>query len=394
VRIVGLMSGTSLDGVDAALVEVAGDTVETVRIDVVRSITLPYDEARREAIHAGIVTGTAEALCGLHADLGEWMAEAVLRVCAEAGVAPDSVDAVGSHGQTVWHRPPTEAKRGATLQLGDPATIAERTGIDVVADFRSRDVAAGGQGAPLVPWTDRVLFSLPGRSRALQNIGGIGNVTRVPPRGSAEPVFAFDTGPGNALIDAAVEIATGGKATFDRDGKLAARGEVDAALLDDLLRHPYFAAPPPKSTGREEFGRPFVERLVDAMRPEGDRDWLDLVATLTELTARTIADAYRRWIVPLGLDEVVVTGGGARNPTLVGRIAALLDPIPVHDGSVLGIDPDAKEAVAFALLAWAHLRGIPANVPEATGAAGPRILGTLTPGARAGRSTQTTPSAP
>ena len=383
-RIVGLMSGTSLDGVDAALVEIEGETTEDVRVHVVRSITLDYDEARRVAIHAGIVSGTAEALCGLHADLGEWMAEAVLRVCAEAGVGTESVDAVGSHGQTVWHRPPAEGKRGATLQLGDAATIAERTGIAVVSDFRTRDVAAGGQGAPLVPWVDRVLFAVPERGRALQNIGGIGNVTRVPPKGSAEPVFAFDTGPGNALMDAAVEIATGGRLSYDRGGLLAARGEVDGALLADLLRHPYFAAEPPKSTGREEFGRPFVERLVEAVRPEGDQDWLDLVATLTELTARTIADAYRRWVIPLGVDEVVVTGGGARNPTLVARIAALLDPLPVRDGSVLGVDPDAKEAVAFALLAWAHLRGIPANVPEATGAAGPRVLGSFTPGARAG----------
>ncbi|MBV9774115.1 MAG: anhydro-N-acetylmuramic acid kinase, partial [Gemmatimonadetes bacterium] len=286
-------------------------------------------------------------------------------------------------GQTVWHRPPGDGRRGATLQLGDPATIAERTGCDVVADFRTRDMAAGGHGAPLVPWVDQLLFALPDGARALQNIGGIGNVTWVPPRGSAGGTFAFDTGPGNALMDAAVEIATGGRLTFDRDGRLAAQGRVDEALLADLLRHPYFAAEPPKSTGREEFGRPFVQRLVEAVQPEGDRDWLDLVATLTELTARSIADAYRRWLVPRGVDEVVVSGGGARNPTLVRRIQALLDPLKVSDGEVLGVDPEAKEAVAFAVLAWAHLRGIPANVPAATGASGPRVLGSLTPGARA-----------
>ena len=382
-RIVGLMSGTSLDGIDAALVEIEGTSEHDVSARLVHALTLPYDEARREAIHAAIVAGTAEALCGLHADLGEWLAEAAVRVCADAGVALESVDAIGSHGQTVWHRPPADGRRGATLQLGDPATIAERTGCAVVSDFRTRDVAAGGQGAPLVPWVDRLLFSAPDRARALQNLGGIGNVTRVPPKGSAEPLFAFDTGPGNALIDAAVELATAGRLTYDRDGRLAARGEVDAELLAELLRHPYFAAPPPKSTGREEFGRPFVARLVEATRPEGDRDWLDLVSTLTELTARSIADAYGRWVIPRGVDEVVVTGGGARNPTLVGRIRALLAPLPVVDGAALGIDPDAKEAVAFALLAWAHLRGIPANVPEATGAAGPRVLGSLTPGAAA-----------
>jgi anhydro-N-acetylmuramic acid kinase len=383
VRIVGLMSGTSLDGIDAALVEVGGTGQDDVTARVLRFVTVPYDEARREAIHAAILAGSADALCGIHAELGEWFAEAVLRVLGEAGVAPETVDAVGSHGQTIWHRPPSEGRRGATLQLGDPATIAERTGIAVVSDFRSRDVAAGGQGAPLVPWVDRALFASDDRVRALQNVGGIANVTRVPPRGSAEPVFAFDTGPGNALIDAVVELATDGRLGYDRDGRLAAQGAVDEALLADLLRHPYFAAQPPKSTGREEFGRPFVARLVEAVRPEGDRDWLELVATLTELTARTIADAYRRWLVPRGVDEVVVTGGGARNPTLMGRIRALLDPLPVLDGASVGIDPDGKEAVAFALLAWAHLRGIPANGPEATGAAGPRVLGSYTPGARA-----------
>jgi anhydro-N-acetylmuramic acid kinase len=382
-RIVGLMSGTSLDGVDAALVEVSGESDEDVGIRVVHWLTLAYGEERRRAIHDAIVAGTADALCGLHADLGEWLAEAALKVCEEAGVRTSSIDAIGSHGQTVWHRPPADGRRGATLQLGDAATIAERTGVAVVSDFRTRDVAAGGHGAPLVPWVDRVLFSVEGRARALQNLGGIGNLTRVPPKGSGEEVFAFDTGPANALIDAAVEIATGGRHTFDRDGRLAARGTVDEALLAELLRHPYFAAPPPKSTGREEFGRPFVERLVEAAAPEDDQEWMDLVATLTELTARTVADAYRRWVVPRGLDEVVLTGGGARNPTLVARIRELLAPLPVVDGSALGVDPEAKEAVAFALLAWAHLRGIPSNVPAATGASGPRVLGSYTPGRRA-----------
>lgn len=379
--IVGLMSGTSLDGIDAALVEIEGEREEDVRFRLLHWLTASYGEDRRAAIHGAILAGSADALCALHADLGEWLAEAAVRVCEEAGVSRREVAAVGSHGQTVWHRPPGEGRRGATLQLGDPATIAERTGCAVVSDFRTRDVAAGGQGAPLVPWVDRLLFALPDRARALQNVGGIGNVTWVPPRGSAEGAFAFDTGPGNALMDAAVEIATGGRLTFDRDGLLAAQGEVDRDLLEELLRHPYFAQEPPKSTGREEFGRPFVQRLVEAVEPEGDRDWLDLVATLTELTARSIADAYRRWILPRGVDEVVVTGGGARNPTLVNRIRSLLDPIEVSGGEVLGIDPECKEAVAFAALAWAHLRGIPANVPAATGAAGPRVLGSLTPGA-------------
>ncbi|MBW3630150.1 MAG: anhydro-N-acetylmuramic acid kinase, partial [Gemmatimonadetes bacterium] len=191
-------------------------------------------------------------------------------------------------------------------------------------------------------------------------------------------------GPGNALMDSAVELATGGRMTFDRDGLLAARGAVDEALLAELLRHPFFAQEPPKSTGREAFGRPVVERLAEAVQPEGDQDWMDLIATLTELTARSISQAYERWIVPRGVAEVVLTGGGARNPTLVRRIRELLAPIPIVDGASLGVDPEAKEALAFAVLAWAHVNGIPANAPGATGAAGRRVLGSYTPGA-AGR---------
>jgi anhydro-N-acetylmuramic acid kinase len=384
VLIVGLMSGTSLDGIDAALVELRGRHTEELEWRLVHACTLPYDEARRQAIHDAILAGTAERLCALDADLGEWLAEAALRVCAEAGVEMGAVAAIGSHGQTVWHLPPAKGRRGSTLQLGDAATIAERTGCDVVSDFRTRDLAAGGQGAPLVPWVDQTLFALPDRPRALQNLGGIGNVTWVPPKGSGESAFAFDTGPANSLIDAAVELASGGRVTYDRGGRLAAQGEVDHALLEELLAHPYFAELPPKSTGREVFGRPFVQRLAEAVEPEGDRDWLDLIATLTELTARTVADAYTRWIVPRGIAEVVVSGGGALNPTLMARLEALLAPLPVRGGEVLGIDPEYKEALAFAALAWAHLHRIPANVPAATGAAGPRVLGSLTPGTHAG----------
>lgn len=385
--IVGLMSGTSLDGVDAALVSIEGRSLAELRWQMLGFRTLPYSEERRDLIHAAIVAGTAESLSDLHAQLGEWFGEAVLGVCEEAGVSPGAVDLIGSHGQTVWHRAPSADRRGATLQLGDAATIAERAGAAVISDFRTRDVAAGGHGAPLVPWVDQALFSLPDRPRALQNIGGIANVTRVPPRGSSEPVLAFDTGPGNALMDAAVEAATDGRLTFDVDGRLAAQGTVDVALLDELLAHPFFQLDPPRSTGREMFGRPVVHRLIEVVGPEGDRDWLDLVATLTELTARSIADAYRRWVLPLGISEVVVSGGGALNPTLMRRIGQLLDPIPVLGSDVLGVEAGAKEALAFAVLAWAHVNGIPANAPAATGAAGPRILGSYTPGAleRSGR---------
>lgn len=383
--IVGLMSGTSLDGIDAALVEINGASTDTIDWRVLDWTTTPYSDQQRKRIHDSILRGTAESLCDLHADLGEWFAEAVGEVCGKAGVAVAALDLIGSHGQTVWHRPPTEGRRGATLQIGDPATLAERTGAPVVSDFRSRDVAAGGHGAPLVPWVDQLLFSSPDGARALQNIGGIGNVSWVPQRGTDAEVRAFDTGPGNALIDAAVELATQGRMSYDRDGLLAAKGVVDEGLLEELLAHPFFARVPPKSTGREAFGRPLVQRLVEVTVPEGDQDWLDLIATLTELTARSISLAYERWIVPAGVTEVVVTGGGARNPTLVRRVRELLDPIPVADGAALGIDPEAKEALAFAVLAWAHVKGIPANAVGATGAEGPRILGSFSPGRSTGK---------
>ncbi len=379
-RVVGLMTGTSLDGVDAALVEIEGDSVASIEWRLLRSCTTAYPAERSEMIHRCIVAGDAASLCALDAELGEWLAEAVHEVCRSAGVPVASVDLIGSHGQTIWHEAPAEGRRGATLQLGCAATIAERTGASVVSNFRARDVAAGGQGAPLVPWVDAALFASPDRTRALQNIGGIGNVTLVPPRHSAEPVIAFDTGPGNALIDAAVAIATDGRHTFDRDGTLAARGRVDERLLAELLAHPFFQLEPPRSTGRELFGRPFVERLIEAVAPEGDEDWMDLIATLTELTARSIAESYRRWLSPRGFDEVMVSGGGVFNATLMTRIQALLDPVPVRDSSALGVDPSEKEALAFAVLAWAHVKGIPANVPSATGAEGPRVLGSFTPG--------------
>lgn len=377
--IIGLMSGTSLDGVTAALVEIEGETVADLSWELRGWCTVDYDEAQRRQIHEAIVAGGPAALCALDGDLGAWFATAAQRVCEAAEVPIERVDVIGSHGQTIWHIPPTAGRRGTTLQLGDAATLAERTGRPVISDFRARDMAAGGHGAPLVPWVDQALFALPGEARALQNLGGIGNVTWVPARDSGAELLAFDTGPANSLIDAAVHLASGGRIDYDEDGKLAARGKVDEALVLELLRHPFFAQEPPRSTGREAFGVPFVQRLIEAVQPEGDGDWLDLVATLTELTARSIADAYERWILPRGVKEVVLTGGGARNDTLVKRIEALLAPVAVRTGEVLGVDPEAKEALAFAVLAWAYWKGIPANAPAATGASGPRLLGSFTP---------------
>lgn len=381
-RVAGLMSGTSLDGIDAAIVDFEGTSEADLRWRSVGFVSLPLTGAQREEIHEAMVRGGPAQLCGLHGRLGEWFSQAVVHACEASGVALDSVDLVGSHGQTIWHQPPADGQRGFTLQLGCASTIAERTGLPVVSDFRTRDMAAGGQGAPLVPWVDRALFSAPGKRRALQNIGGMGNVTWLPARGEEAGLLAFDTGPGNVLIDAAVELATQGQETYDRDGQWARRGAVQQDLLRELLQHPFYALPPPKSTGREAFGKAMVRELAARHGAGGRMGWPDFIATLTALTARTIGEAYRAWLLPRGLDEVFVTGGGARNPVLLEMIRGELVFPSVRTGDALGVDGDAKEAVAFAALAWAHVNRIPCNVPAATGAVGPRVLGSYTPGRR------------
>lgn len=378
-RVVGLMSGTSLDGIDAAIVDLTGTGTQDLRWDCIAFASRPLTADQREAIHAAMVHGGPAQLCELHAQLGEWFADAVRHVCKQAGVPLDSVDLVGSHGQTIWHKPPADGVRGATLQLGCPATIAERTGIAVVSDFRTRDMAASGQGAPLVPWVDRTLFAAESRNRALQNIGGMGNVTWLPARGASTELLAFDTGPGNVLIDAAVQLATHGAQSYDRDGQWAAQGNVHAVLLATLLQHPFYGQQPPKSTGREVFSRALVEQLAAQHGVGGRITWADFIATLTALTAHSIANAYAQWLQPRGLDEVFVTGGGARNPVLMQMLRDQLAPLPVETGEALGLDGDAKEAIAFAVLAWAHVRGIAANEVAATGARGPRVLGSFTP---------------
>jgi len=387
VKVIGLMSGTSLDGVDAALLEVEGATAAEARCRLLAFVTLPYAEERRERLlRAAEGRARTPEICRLHFDLGEWLAEAVEALLERAGPEGEGVEAIGSHGQTVWHAPPTPDAPGATLQIGSPAIVAERTGIPVVSDLRARDVAAGGHGAPLVPLADRILFSVPDRRRALQNLGGIGNVTLLPERGSDEPLLAFDTGPGVGLLDAAARAATDGALRYDDEGELAAAGEVDDALLDRLLADPFFDEPPPRSTGRERFGAPLVERLADEMELVAGRrreGWPDLLATLVAFTAHSVADAYRRWVVPRGVDEAFLTGGGARNPALAEAIRRELAPLPVHSAESLEVPADAREAAAFAVLAWAHLRGVAGNVPEATGARGGRVLGSFTPG-RAG----------
>ena len=374
---VGVMSGTSLDGIAAAAVRLP-DRLGAPGSDGERRASLlafrvsPYTEAQHARLRQALSGGTAREYCRLDFDLGGWLAEAVIGVIADAGVSRDEVRAIGSHGQSIWHEP-----LHSTWQLGEAAVIAERTGIDVVSDFRVRDVAAGGHGAPLVSMADALIFSGDGW-RALQNIGGIGNVTVVPPHGSIDGVRAFDTGPGASVIDRVVRSLLP-ELPYDVDGKVAATGTPVEPVLVELLAAPYFASPPPKSTGPELFDARYVQTLIDrcrAARPVATT--ADIVATATALTARSIADAYKRFL-PEPITETLVSGGGARNPTLVRMIADLIAPVGVRQFSDVFFDGEAKEAVAFALLAHLHLSGRPGNVPRATGAKGPRVLGKLTP---------------
>lgn len=366
---IGLMSGTSLDGVDAALVRFTGDRPAA---ELVAFRTVPYEPAFRVRLLELIDHGRTRDAALLHVELGARFAEAVAALLAAEGLAARDVAFVASHGQTVWHEPGL-----ATLQLGDPAVIAERIGVTVVSDFRSRDVAAGGQGAPLVPVADALLFAATDRPRVLLNVGGMANVTWVPPGGDLDRLTAFDTGPGVAVVDAVVRLVRPGQA-FDVNGVLALAGRVEESLVADLLGDPFFQAAPPKSTGRETFGEAFARGLVRetrARRPDASDE--DCVATATALTVATIADQVRRWL-PADQAEVIASGGGARNPAILRGLADALRR-PVTPFEELFFDGDAKEAVAFALLGWLTLRGRPGNVPGATGAKGRRVLGRVTP---------------
>jgi anhydro-N-acetylmuramic acid kinase len=373
---VGLMSGTSLDGISACVVRfetaVSGLRSAVSGLELLAFTTRPYTPQQRARVLAAMQGATAAEYSSLAFDLGSWFAEAALAALAESGVPKAEVRAIGSHGQTLWHDAPR-----STWQIGESAVIAERLGIDVVSDFRVRDVAAGGQGAPLVPIADALLFSA-GHWRALQNIGGIGNVTIVPPGGELSGVRAFDTGPGVGVIDAVVRQLKPSQ-SFDVDGGMARAGKPIDAVLGELLAHPYFAAPPPKSTGRELFSPGYVADLVRLCRAKQPScSDADIVATATALTARSIGDAYKRFM-PEPVDEVLVSGGGAKNAALVEMIAAAVSPKRVRRFDEVFFDGEAKEAVAFALLAKLFVDGAAGNVPSATGAKGPRVLGKLTP---------------
>ncbi len=373
---IGLMSGTSADSIDAACVRFAG---APPRLDweLLSFVTLPMTAELRQEIFAAFrpETGTVDKLCQLNFTLGEWFAKASLEAVKAANLTPAQVDFIGSHGQTVWHIPPNSGEGVAsTLQLGNPAVIAERTGITVVSDFRSRDMAAGGQGAPLVPFVDNLLLSHPTLSRAVQNIGGIGNVTWLPAGGAGE-AFGFDTGPGNMLLDRAAEVLTQGQMHCDMDGKMAFAGKIQENFLQKwMAEEPYFTRKPPKSTGRELFG---VQRCDVYLKEMAGLSKEDILATLTAFTARSTAEAYKNFLPALP-DEVLLCGGGARNPAIAAMLQKELPNSRIGRTEDAGLPGDSKEAVAFAVLGYETMNRRPGNLPAATGAKGPVILGSIT----------------
>lgn len=380
-RVIGLMSGTSADGVDAALVEV-GRLESGVRL--IGFAGLPYPrELRREILEVSEARSVnVERICRLHVILGEWFARSAFEVCRTAGVAMSGVHLIGSHGQTVHHLPDAYSGFGVTtrssFQIADPSVIAERTGVTTVADFRARDMAAGGQGAPLVPVVDYLLFRSVSEGRVLLNIGGISNVTVLPAGCCADDVMAFDTGPGNMLMDALAGVITGGRLACDENGLYAASGNVSDSLLAELMRHPFLKEAPPKSTGREAFGATLVR---DVLAWRGRLSGEDLVATATAFTARSIADALTRFVLPvIPVARMAVSGGGARNPVLMEMLRGALPCVDICESDALGVPSKAKEAIAFAVLANATVEGRTGNLPAATGASGSVVLGVVAPG--------------
>ncbi|MCI8632721.1 MAG: anhydro-N-acetylmuramic acid kinase [Lachnospiraceae bacterium] len=378
--VIGLMSGTSADGIDAVLVKISGHGIET-KVEQLAFVSPPYTEEVRERIlqvAAGNFGGSQE-LCLMNVLLGELFADACLMLCEKAGIQPSDVDLIGTHGQTVYHIPTAQPYLGhsitATLQIGEPSVLCERLGILTVSDFRVRDVAAGGFGAPLVPYTEYILYSDPTRHVGLQNIGGIGNITVLPAGGKLDDLTAFDTGPGNMLMDSVVGQITNGRLRYDEGGKIAASGRVSEALLEKLMQDPYLKQTPPKTTGREYYGQDFVRKIMQDGQALSLCD-ADILATTTMFTAASIAYSVNHHCQPKP-QRLIVGGGGSLNPTLMQMIASCLPQVEVMTNEDLGLDSSAKEAVAFALLANETIHSQCNNAPAATGAKHPVIMGKI-----------------
>ena len=381
---VGLLSGTSLDGVDAALCRIAlpedeDDPLTETTIDIEAFRTETYGASFRSTLESCCAgEASPETVARTSIAVADRFARATMRLLEEASVAPEEVDVIGSHGQTIWHAPTpkpvpgTDRRSRVTVQIGDGAVVARETRIDTVADFRAADVAAGGHGAPLSPLFDWIQFGDESEDRIVQNIGGIGNCTILPRGGDRSAVTAFDTGPGNMVIDAVVQSLTDGERRYDEDGALAAAGTVDETLLAELLEDPFFDRKPPKSTGRERFGRDYAVRVLERARVRGLED-ADIVATVTALTSASIVDAYDRH-TSVDPDRVILSGGGAWNGTLVSMLDDALS-CPVQPSRDRGIDPDSREAALFALLGTLFDAGRTGNVPTVTGASHQVVLG-------------------
>jgi anhydro-N-acetylmuramic acid kinase len=382
-RVLGMMSGTSADGIDAAIVRISGAPPDiTAQFEAHHHVRFP--PRLREAllrVANGAATSTAE-ISRLDFVLGEELAKAAIAACRTAGVPLNGVDLIGSHGQTVFHQGAAKRLVGAwrvasTLQIGQPAVIAERTGITTIADFRPSDIAAGGHGAPLVPFVDYLLYRDTLRGRVALNIGGIANVTVIPAAAAPSDVFAFDTGPGNMIVDALVAGMTRGRLKYDRDARIALSGRTVPELLGRMMRDRYLRKRPPKTTGREQFGRAYVERLA-AWGQRHHTAPEDLVRTATIFTGLSIGDAFRRLILPRAkVDELIVAGGGAKNPLMMAQLAASVPGIEIVPSSRFGVPTEAKEAFAFAVLAYEAFHGRPNNLPSATGAKHPVVMGKL-----------------
>ena len=381
-KVIGLMSGTSVDGVDAALVEIRGHGLDT-QVELIRFHSHPFALPVRERIFDLFQpeTSSVDEICQMNFLIGEIFAEAALSVVRDARLGMEEIDLIGSHGQTVYHLPPQTGAQyiPSTLQLGESAVISYRTGIPTIANFRVADLAAGGQGAPLVPYVDFLLFRQPDRTVALQNIGGISNVTLIPGGATGSDVLASDTGPGNMIIDSVMEILTNGEEKYDNAGQFAAQGSICESLLEEWLGHPFISAPPPKTTGRETFGRQFAHQAIKQAQDQNVGQ-ADLVATLTAFTAETIFDYYRRFLFPYcSVDAIYISGGGVHNLTLMEHLKTLFQPIPLLPIDSIGFSSDAKEAIAFAVLANEAVHGHPTNLPQVTGASQPMVLGTFSP---------------
>ncbi len=395
--LVGVMSGTSFDGMDAVAVRISTDARgDIAKVEYLDHTSLPYSKEIKSLLLplCDVATSKIDDLVYAHFLLGEWYASVVQKLMKDAGLTEKDIDAVCIHGQTVWHAPAWRQLPGpdfesgsaadttvlvhGTLQIGCAAVVKERLGIPVLYDFRSADMAAQGEGAPLAPIVDSLLFGDRTRGRIVQNIGGIGNATAIPAGPDEAGVFAFDTGPGNMIMDELVRRFTHGEQQYDADGAIAARGHVSAALLEYLLDDPYFRLAPPKSTGREIYGATFVDKLEQFAAKQG-LSYEDMIATATAFTAETIVRAYRDFIMPkMRIDDVVVSGGGALNRTLLDMMRQRLG----FDATVLttmdfGFPPFVREPMAFALLGHLALMGRPGNLPKTTGAQRAVVLGSL-----------------